>query len=66
MDREVMNIFEASQYLKCHPSTLRRLLKHGRVPGFKIGSDWRFRRDQIDKWMDEHTVKVRMGRGAAD
>lgn len=26
----------------------------------------RFRRDQIDKWMDEHTVKVRMGRGAAD
>jgi hypothetical protein len=25
-------------------------LKKGQLPGFKIGSDWRFNREAIDKW----------------
>jgi excisionase family DNA binding protein len=33
-----------------HRSTIYRLLKKGQLPGFKIGSDWRFNVEAIDQW----------------
>jgi excisionase family DNA binding protein len=38
-----------SEYLKVHPSTIYRQLKRGRLPAFKIGSDWRFNVKLIDR-----------------
>jgi len=46
----VMTVHEVAQFLRCHPSTIYRLLKAGRIPAFKVGSDWRFNLEQIDKW----------------
>ncbi len=54
---KVITIGELSEYLRVHRSTLYRLLKKGQLPGFKIGSDWRFDVETIDHW--------RMGLGAA-
>jgi excisionase family DNA binding protein len=36
--------------LRVHRSTIYRLLKKGLLPGFKIGSDWRFNVEVIDQW----------------
>jgi excisionase family DNA binding protein len=49
-DRRVMKLKELSEYLKVHPSTIYRQLKRGRLPAFKIGSDWRFNVESIDRW----------------
>jgi len=54
---KVITIGELSEYLREHRSTLYRLLKNGQLPGFKIGSDWRFNVETIDQW--------RMRKGAA-
>ena len=42
---------EVAKHLKVHPSTVYRMAKRGELPGFKIGSDWRFDRAQIDEWI---------------
>jgi excisionase family DNA binding protein len=47
---KVITIGELSEYLRVHRSTLYRLLKNGQLPGFKIGSDWRFNVETIDQW----------------
>ncbi len=47
---KVITVGELSEYLRVHRSTLYRLLKKGQLPGFKIGSDWRFNLETIDKW----------------
>jgi excisionase family DNA binding protein len=47
---KVITVAELSEYLRVHRSTLYRLLKKGRLPGFKIGSDWRFNLETLDKW----------------
>jgi excisionase family DNA binding protein len=47
---KVITIGELAEYLRVHRSTLYRLLKKGEVPGFKIGSDWRFNIEEIDRW----------------
>src|SRR5712691_5496187 len=47
---KVITVGELSDYLRVHRSTVYRLLKKGQLPGFKIGSDWRFNLETIDKW----------------
>jgi excisionase family DNA binding protein len=49
----IMTVEDVAAYLRVHQSTLYRLLKNGNIPGFKIGSDWRFNRETIDEWMKE-------------
>ena len=50
----VLTVTELAEYLKVHPSTIYRLLKTGQLPAFKIGSDWRFNVEKIDRWRVEH------------
>ena len=47
---KVMTVPEVSAYLRVHRSTIYRLLKHRRIPGFQVGSDWRFNVEEIDRW----------------
>jgi excisionase family DNA binding protein len=47
---EIMTVETLAQYLRCHPSTIYRLLKRGEIPAFKLGSDWRFFKAAIDEW----------------
>jgi excisionase family DNA binding protein len=46
----VLTVNELAEYLRVHRSTIYRLLKKGELPGFKIGSDWRFNVEAIDDW----------------
>ena len=60
--RKLMTVQEVSEYLRVHPSTIYRLLKRGGLPGFRVGSDWRFQSEQIDRWLresQEHGISVR-------
>ena len=47
---KVMTVREVSAYLKVHPTTIYRLLKHNQIPAFHVGSDWRFNIETIDSW----------------
>jgi len=55
---DVLKVQELADYLRVHSSTIYRLLKHRTLPGaFKIGSEWRFNRVQVDQWMLEQARK---------
>jgi excisionase family DNA binding protein len=47
---KLVTVKELSNYLRVHPSTIYRLLKEGELPGFKLGSDWRFNLEAIHRW----------------
>ena len=46
----VMTVRDLAGYLRIHPSTIYHQLKLGQLPAFKVGSDWRFNRESIDRW----------------
>ncbi len=46
----VMTVQDVSTYLRVHPSTIYRLLKRNEIPAFRVGSDWRFNVEAIDRW----------------
>ena len=43
---------EAADYLKLAERTLVRLAHEGKIPGVKIGGQWRFRRALLDEYLD--------------
>jgi excisionase family DNA binding protein len=49
----VLTLRELANYLRVHPTTVYRLLKKNQLPAFKVGSDWRFNLELIDKWRQE-------------
>jgi excisionase family DNA binding protein len=57
-----MTVKELCDYLKVHRDTVYRLLNAGKIRGFRlgsgIGSDWRFRRKDIDRWIAEGKLRV--------
>jgi len=54
---KVMTVKELSSYLRVHPSTIYKLLRRGELPGFRIGTDWRFNAEVIDRWCLEGNLK---------
>ena len=50
MRSRVLTVQEVSTYLRVPPSTIYRMLKKNQLPAFRVGSDWRFTVEAIDKW----------------
>jgi excisionase family DNA binding protein len=55
---EVLNLEEASRYLRIKRRTLYSLAARGDVPAAKIGGQWRFRRSQLDGLFEESRPHV--------
>ena len=49
---QVMSLDELANYLKVPKSTLYKAVQEGRIPGQKIGKQWRFAKAAIDRWLD--------------
>jgi len=48
-------------------ATIYKLVNDGKIPGIKVGNQWRFRREKIDEWLDQGgkvslTVKKSIGK----
>lgn len=46
-----MTVRDLAGYLKIAEKTAYRFASEGKLPGFKVGSAWRFRRKEIDNWI---------------
>jgi excisionase family DNA binding protein len=50
---EILTLQDVAAYLKMAEKTLYGYAQRGIVPGIKIGSAWRFRKTDIDAWLEE-------------
>ena len=48
----ILTIGEAAAFLRVHEQTVRKLARRGAIPCFKVGRDWRFRREALIQWSD--------------
>lgn len=61
----VMTVKEVADYLRVNQRTVYRLAVDGRIPGFKVGANWRFKRGDIDEWIAAQSAAAPLG-GAPD
>jgi excisionase family DNA binding protein len=54
-DRELLSFLTTEEvlgYLKVTPRTIYRLIRTGELPAVRIGRQWRFRRGDLDEWLE--------------
>ena len=51
---EMMNIEEVAQYLKMSERAIYDWVKSGKIPAFKLGNTWRFKKSEIIGWMESN------------
>ena len=42
---------EGAKFLGIHPKTLQKMARKGEIPGYRIGTLWKFRISQLDEWL---------------
>ncbi|MBP7216551.1 MAG: helix-turn-helix domain-containing protein [Candidatus Omnitrophica bacterium] len=52
-DKEIWTTKEVASYLNVHSLTVHKFARQGKIPGFKIGTDWRFHKKYIERWIKE-------------
>jgi excisionase family DNA binding protein len=58
--REVMNIRQASQYLGVSADTLYKYVGEQKIPAFKLGNRWRFKKSKLDQWMEDKSNQTQV------
>lgn len=56
IDETFLTTEEVLEYLQVNLRTVYRLIKAGKIPAVRVGRQWRFRKSDIDAWLDsQHT-----------
>jgi excisionase family DNA binding protein len=51
MPERLLTIVEVAEYLNVDKFTIYRLVADKRLPAFKVGHQWRFKKSVIEKWL---------------
>ena len=62
IDETFLTTEEVLEYLQVNLRTVYRLIKAGKIPAVRVGRQWRFRKRDIDAWLDSQ--RPRGGGGA--
>lgn len=52
---EILTLDEVAAYLKAGKRTVYRFAQNGDIPAFKLGGAWRFRRSELERWIDANS-----------
>lgn len=58
MTDQIQTLKEIAAYLKLTEKTAYRLASEGKLPGFKVGGSWRFKREDLEAWIEESKTKA--------
>ncbi len=54
---QILTLKEVAAYLKLAEKTAYRLVSEGKLPGFKVGGSWRFKREDLAAWIEKQKDK---------
>jgi excisionase family DNA binding protein len=61
MQENLLTTDQVARYLKVDKFTIYRLVTQKKIPAFKVGNQWRFKRAMIDAWIMQNS-NVRLNR----
>lgn len=56
-EKVIMTVKQLAEYLQMNEHTIYKLARSGKIPSIKIAGQWRFKKDIIDKWIDEKSME---------
>jgi excisionase family DNA binding protein len=56
----ILTSIELAKYLRVRRNTIYKLLRENKIPGFRVGAEWRFSSRQIDRWIISQQKQERL------
>jgi len=56
MGEEILTNREVADLLKLHPKTVNKLAISGKLPAYRIGRQWRFRKSEVLKLLEKRAI----------
>lgn len=57
MEREIMTVAQVAEYLQLSQVTTYKLVQEGKIPAFKIGNNWRVKKEDLS----DHIERLKRG-----
>ena len=51
MQENLLSVVQVARYLKVDKLTVYRLVAGKKIPAFRVGNQWRFKRSMIEAWL---------------
>jgi excisionase family DNA binding protein len=55
MQENLLTTVQVAQYLKVDKFTIYRLVTQKKIPAFKVGSQWRYKKRLVDNWLRKNS-----------
>ena len=63
MQEKLLSTVQIASYLGVDKFTVYRLVTQGKLPAFKVGNQWRFRKRAVDMWLEQQSNLVNVETG---
>lgn len=63
MPDEILTLPEVAQLLKVAQKTVYTMAQKGELPAFKVRGQWRFKRDDMEAWIEQQKAAFRTDEG---
>jgi len=50
-----LTLEQIAEYLQMSTSSIYKMAQAGKIPAYKVGRQWRFRKKEIDRWVKNQT-----------
>ena len=54
---DLLTIKQVAEFLNLAEKTVYRMANDGEIPAFKIGGSWRFKRSEVEEWLEQQRNK---------
>jgi excisionase family DNA binding protein len=61
VDDKLLSVEDLAEYLQLSTKTVYRMLRRGDIPCYRVGNQWRFRKEAIDAWLENDEPMVEAG-----
>jgi excisionase family DNA binding protein len=51
-DTSIWTVEEVAAYFKVNPRTIYRMVQRGEIPAFRVGNQWRFKKEAVENWTE--------------
>jgi excisionase family DNA binding protein len=58
----ILTITQVAEYLNIRKLTVYKLAREGGLPAFKVGGQWRFKKELLDKWIARETERSKLSK----
>jgi len=59
MVNQVLTIKQIAEYLQVNEKTIYTLVREGDLPAFKVRGQWRFKKEDIENWIEENKESLK-------